>query len=256
MRDTVDILGVRVNLETYDSAIRKVEEHISQGYTTSFITLMSSNNLFIAQKDPFFKEIGNKTYLSLPDGTPLVWIARLRGAKKIRTCTRGADFMYNLFESTYKKGYKHFFYGGNEGIAEQLKTVFEIKFPGVKIVGTYCPPFRKLTDEEDSKVCEIINASGADIVWVGLSTPKQEYWMNAHKDKLNVSLMMGVGAAFDFHTGNAKEAPKWMQGRGLEWIFRLVTEPRRLWKRYLIGNSMLIYWLIKEHFKIIKESYK
>ena len=118
------------------------------------------------------------------------------------------------------------------------------------------PAFRKLTDEEDSKVCEIINASGADIVWVGLSTPKQEYWMNAHKDKLNVSLMMGVGAAFDFHTGNAKEAPKWMQGRGLEWIFRLVTEPRRLWKRYLIGNSMLIYWLIKEHFKIIKESYK
>ena len=249
MRDTVEILGVRVNLEDYDSAIAKVEEHIKNEYPTGYVTLMSANNLVNAQKDRFFKEISNKTYLSLPDGIPLVWIARSKGAVKIKTNTRGTAFMLKFFENTFQKKYRHFFYGGREGVAEQLKTVFETKFPGVKIVGTYCPPFRKLTEAEDSRSCEIINSSGADIVWVGLSTPKQEYWMYGHEDKLNVSLMIGVGAAFDFHTGNAKEAPGWMQSNGLEWLFRLLTEPRRLWRRYLIGNSLLIYWLIKEKFK-------
>lgn len=256
MKDTVEILGIRVNLEDHNSAIKKAEEHIKNGCPTSFITLMSSNNLVNAQRDSFFEEISNKTYLSLPDGIPLVWVARLRGAKNIRSNTRGTDFMYNFFKNTFQKEYRHFFYGGKEGVAEQLKDVFESKFPGVKIAGTYCPPFRKLTYEEDKEVCEMINASRADIVWVGLSTPKQEYWMYEHKDKLNVSLMIGVGAAFDFHTGNAKEAPKWMQSNGLEWIFRLLAEPRRLFKRYLVGNSLLMYWLIKEQFNIMRRIQK
>lgn len=256
MKDTVEILGVRVNLEDYNSAIDKVEEHINGRYSTGYVTLMSANNLVNAQRDEFFKGIGNETYLSLPDGISLVWIARSKGSKKIRINTRGTDFMYKLFERTFQKGYKHFFYGGKEGVAEQLKKVFENKFSGVKIVGTYCPAFRKLTEEEDEKVCEMINSSGADIVWVGLSTPKQEYWMYEHKNKLNVSLMMGVGAAFDFHTGNAKEAPGWMQSNGLEWIYRLFTEPRRLWKRYLIGNSLLIWWLVKEKFGCCRRVYK
>ena len=253
MKDTIEILGVRVNLEDYDSAIEKVEEHINSGYPTGYVTLMSVNNLVKAQKNQFFKEISNKTYLSLPDGIPLVWIARSRGVKRIKTNIRGTDFMYRFFERAVQKKYKHFFYGGKEGIADQLKRVFENKFPGVKIVGAYCPPLRQLTEAEDGKIREMINSSGADIVWVGLSTPKQEYWMNEHKDKLNVSLMIGVGAAFDFHTGNAKEAPRWMQSNGLEWIFRLLTEPHRLWRRYLIGNSLLIYWLIKEKFNNQRE---
>ena len=156
--------------------------------------------------------------------------------------------MYKLFEKTFQKGYKHFFYGGEEGVAAQLKKIFENKFPGVKITGTYCPPFRKLTEEEDKKICEMINSSGADIVWVGLSTPKQEYWMHEHRDKLSVSLMIGVGAAFNFLTGRVKEAPRWMRSSGLEWVFRLLSEPRRLWKRYFIGNTLLIYCLIKEQF--------
>lgn len=248
MRDTIKILGVRVNLENYDSAIKKVKEHISSGFPTGYVTLMSANNLVHAQRNQFFKEISNKSYLSLPDGISLVWIARSKGAKHIKTNTRGTDFMHKFFEKTFQKKYKHFFCGGREGVAEQLKMVFENKFPEVRIVGTYCPLFRKLTREEDREVCELIDSSGADIVWVGLSTPKQEYWMYEHKDRLSVSLMIGVGAAFDFHTGNAKEAPKWMQSNGLEWIFRLLTEPRRLWRRYLIGNSRLLYWLLRERF--------
>ncbi len=253
MKDTVEILGVKVNLENYDSAIERVEEHINRRYPTGYVTLMSANNLVNAQRNQLFKEIGNKTYLSLPDGISLVWIARYKGAKKIKTNIRGTDFMYKLFERTFQKKYKHFFYGGKKGVAVQLKGIFENKFSRIKIVGTYCPPFRKLTEEEDRKICEIINSSGTDIVWVGLSTPKQEYWMYGHKDKLNVSLMIGVGAAFDFHTGNVKEAPRWMQSNGLEWIFRLFTEPRRLSKRYLIGNSLLMYWLIREKFNKEKE---
>lgn len=246
MKDIIEILGVRVNLENCNSAIEKVEEHINKRYPTGYITLMSANNLVNAQRDKFFKEISNETYLSLPDGISLVWIAKIKGAKGIKTNIRGADFIYKFFERTFQKGYKHFFYGGKEGVAEQLKGVFKNKFSGIKIVGTYCPPFRKLSEEEDRKVCEMINSSGADIVWVGLSTPKQEYWMYDYKDKLNISLMIGVGAAFDFHTGNAKQAPKRMQSNGLEWIYRLFAEPCRLWKRYLIGNTLLLYWSVRE----------
>jgi len=178
----------------------------------------------------------------------LVWISRAKGAKAIRRRTYGPTLMYKFFDKTFQKNYKHFFYGGKKGVAKKLKGVFESKFPGVKIVGTYCPPFRKLSEEEDKRVCKIINSSGADIVWVGLGAPKQEMWMYEHRDKLKASVLIGVGAAFDFHAGNLKQAPELMQNAGLEWLFRLVLEPRRLWKRYLIGNSMLIYWLTRELF--------
>ncbi len=248
MKDSIKILGTRVDLENYGSAIAKVEEHINNKYPVGYITLVCVDSLYNAQRNQSFKDVCNNSYLSLPDGIPLVWIARSKGVKKIKKNTRGTDFMYKFIENTSRKQYKHFFYGGYEGIADELKKFFEIKFKGVKIVGTYCPPFRKLTENEDRDICEKINSSHADIVWVGLGAPKQEYWMYEHKDKLNVSLMIGVGAAFDFLTGNKKQAPKWMQRLGLEWLFRLYSEPRRLWKRYLIGNSLLIYWLLKESF--------
>ena len=247
-KDVIKILGVRINFEHYNSAIEKTKEYIGGQHPAAYITLMSANNLVNAQKDRLFKEVSNKSYLSLPDGIPLVWIARNKGAKNIKTNTRGTEFMRKFFERTSQEGYKHFFYGGKEGVAEQLKIVFKNRFPEAKIVGTYCPPFGKLTTEEDREICNIINSSRADIVWVGLSTPKQEYWMYKHKNKLNTSLMIGVGAAFDFLTGNAKEAPRWMQGNGLEWIFRLFSEPGRLWKRYLIGIPLLTYWVVKERF--------
>lgn len=246
MKDTVEILGLRVNLEDYDSAIKKVKEHINNGYPAGYVILMCVDTLVNAQKHSLLKDICNKSYLSLPDGMPLVWIARKKGLKKIKTNTRGTAFMFKFFERTFNKRYKHFFYGGKEGVAEQLKRFFENKFPGIQIAGTYCPPFRQLTREEDCMICEMINSSGADIIWVGLGAPKQECWMNEHQDKLNVSLMIGVGAAFDFLTGNVKEAPKWMQRLGLEWLFRLLNEPQRLGKRYLIGNTLFIYYLIKE----------
>ncbi len=244
MNNRIDILGVRVNLETYDSAIDKVEEHINRKCGTEYIILMSANNLVNAKQDSFFKNICNKSFLSLPDGMFLVWAARLKGVE-IKTNTRGTDFFYKLCERTLSKEYKHFFYGGRPGIADELKDVFKKKFPGIQIVGTYCPPFRKLTEEEDEKICKMISDSNADIVWVGLSTPKQECWMSEHAGKLKVSLMVGVGAAFDFHTG-VWQAPKWMQRSGLEWFFRLLSEPHRLWRRYLIGNTLLVWWFLND----------
>jgi len=251
MDNRIKILGTRIDLESYLSAIEKMEARINDNHSNTYVTLTCVDSMINAYKSPLFRDICNNAFLSLPDGLPLVWVARSRGNHVIRNNTRGTELMYKFFEYTCNKQYKHYFYGGKEGIAEQLKNKLETKFPGVKIVGTYCPPFRKLTEAEDNEICEMINATKADIIWVGLGAPKQEYWMYDHLNKLDTSIMVGVGAAFDFLSGNKKEAPVWMRRVGLEWFFRLMSEPQRLWKRYLVGNSQFIYLLIKERFKIL-----
>lgn len=246
MNAAIDILGVKVNIEDYISAVETAMRHIDAKEATAYVTLTCADTIVNARRDEAFREIVNRSFLSLPDGISIVWIARLKGVRTLRTNTRGTDFMVQFFGRSAHKHYKHFLYGGKEGVAERLKAVLEERFPGVSIVGTYAPPFRPLTDEEDRKVCETINASGADIVWVGLGAPKQERWMYAHRQTVRAPLMVGVGAAFDFITGAAPEAPRWMRSNGLEWLFRLATEPRRLWRRYLIGNTLLLWWLIQE----------
>jgi N-acetylglucosaminyldiphosphoundecaprenol N-acetyl-beta-D-mannosaminyltransferase len=143
-------------------------------------------------------------------------------------------------------GYRHFFYGGDVGVGDLLARRLSKRFRGLNIAGTYTPPFRPLTPQEDETVVRRINDAGADIVWVGLSTPKQEYWMAEHVDRLNVPVLIGVGAAFDFHAGLKRQAPVWMQHSGLEWAFRLAAEPRRLWKRYLRNNPAFV-WLALQH---------
>jgi N-acetylglucosaminyldiphosphoundecaprenol N-acetyl-beta-D-mannosaminyltransferase len=137
-------------------------------------------------------------------------------------------------------------YGGAEGVTEQLASNLLRRFPGVRIVGSYSPPFRSLTDDEDEQVVRMINETNPDIVWVGLSTPKQERWMAEHVDRLAAPVLIGVGAAFDFHSGRKKQAPRWMQRSGLEWLFRLVTEPRRLGRRYLVNNPLFILLVVQQ----------
>jgi N-acetylglucosaminyldiphosphoundecaprenol N-acetyl-beta-D-mannosaminyltransferase len=153
----------------------------------------------------------------------------------------GPDLMLKVCREGVARNYRHFFYGGAEDVAEQLKQKLTERFPGLQVVGTHCPPFRKMTDDEDAALVAQINATNADIVWVGLSTPKQENWMSAHLGKLTAPVMIGVGAAFDFHAGLKKQAPGWMQKIGMEWLFRLVTEPGRLWKRYLKNNPRFVW---------------
>ena len=158
----------------------------------------------------------------------------------------GPDLVLATCQRSLTTGYRHFFYGGNDGVADLLAKRLTQKFPGLVVTGTYTPPFRPLTPEEDAEVVARINAASPEIVWVGLSTPKQEYWMAEHVGRINAPVMIGVGAAFDFHAGLKKQAPVWMRHSGLEWLFRLASEPRRLWKRYLVNNPAFISLALQE----------
>ena len=166
-----------------------------------------------------------------PDGVPLVYFLRLVGKKRTER-VYGPDLMREMTAISVTRGYRHFYYGGDVGVAEKLKETLARSVPGLQVVGTFCPPFRAMTSEEDRAVVDMINAARPHVVWIGLSTPKQERWMAAHLGRLDAPVMIGVGAAFDFLAGTKRQAPKWMQRHALEWLFRLCSEPRRLWRRY------------------------
>jgi N-acetylglucosaminyldiphosphoundecaprenol N-acetyl-beta-D-mannosaminyltransferase len=195
-----------------------------------------------SQRDESLRRIHNAAGLVTPDGMPLVWISRWRG---FRNTTRvyGPDLMLAVCERSMATGYRHFFYGGHDGVPEKLARRLERRFPGLTVAGTYSPPFRKLTPDERKAVVQRINDTKPDIVWVGLSTPTQERWMAEHVNELTASVLLGVGAAFDFHAGLKRQAPQWMRQNGLEWLFRLLNEPRRLGRRYLVNNPQFI-WLM------------
>jgi N-acetylglucosaminyldiphosphoundecaprenol N-acetyl-beta-D-mannosaminyltransferase len=196
-----------------------------------------------AQSDPKLREILNHAFLNTPDGVPMVWVGRTRGFREMNR-VYGPDLMLLVAEFTQAKGYTHFLYGGADGVAQELKARLEKRFPGIRIVGTYTPPFRPLNEAEEADLIQQVNALKPDIIWVGLSTPKQEKFMAQYGPRLDATLMFGVGAAFDFHAGRVKQAPRWMQRSGLEWFFRLCTEPRRLWKRYLTNNPRFIWRIL------------
>jgi N-acetylglucosaminyldiphosphoundecaprenol N-acetyl-beta-D-mannosaminyltransferase len=193
-----------------------------------------------SQRDPALKMIHNRAGLVTPDGMPLVWISRWKGQSHVRR-VYGPDLMLQLCERSVARGYRHFLYGGAEGVAELLAESLMRRFSGIEIAGTYCPPFRLLTQDEDEAVTNMIRSADPDIVWVGLSTPKQERWMHAHARPLGGPVLIGVGAAFDFHAGIKRQAPRWMQHSGLEWLFRLGSEPRRLGRRYLVNNPLFVW---------------
>jgi N-acetylglucosaminyldiphosphoundecaprenol N-acetyl-beta-D-mannosaminyltransferase len=172
---------------------------------------------------------------------PLVWILRSRGYECVER-VYGPDLMLAVFGHFEGKGWKHFFYGGEPGVADELANTMRARFPALQIVGTYSPPFRDLTEVEKAQVTAMINESQADIVWVGISSPKQEFWMAEHKDRLEGNVLIGVGAAFDFLSGRKRQAPRWMQKTGLEWLFRWLQEPRRLWPRY--SQYPRFVWLV------------
>jgi N-acetylglucosaminyldiphosphoundecaprenol N-acetyl-beta-D-mannosaminyltransferase len=175
---------------------------------------------------PDLAAIVNQAGMATPDGMPLVWLGRLRGHPVERVY--GPDLMLAVCERGQARGYRHFFYGGAEGVAETLAARLRARFPRLLVAGSYCPPFRPLTAAEEREVAAQINASGADIVWVGLGTPKQDYWVARFRPLLTAPVLIAVGAAFDFHAGRVRQAPRWMQRAGLEWLFRLTQDPRRL----------------------------
>ena len=240
-----DVLGVGISPVNMELAVQTIQRWVAHG-SKHYACITGVHGVIESQSDPKLKAIHNNAGMVTPDGMPMVWINHLRGFNHVDR-VYGPDLMLAIFAasvSAESRPLKHYFYGGGEGVADKLAARMQQKFPGLQVVGTYCPPFRKLTDDEDRAVIERINRSEADIVWVGLSTPKQEFWMSAHLGKLDAPAMIGVGAAFDFHAGLKRQAPRWMQRSGLEWFFRLCTEPRRLWKRYLRNNPLFIWYML------------
>jgi len=191
------------------------------------------------------QRVRNAAGLVTPDGMPLVWLARLRGLEHVER-VYGPDLMLALCRRSISKGYRHFLYGGAEGVPDRLAKRLKRRYPGLRIVGSYSPPFHPLTDEEDKHTVQAINEANPDVVWIGLSTPKQERWMAEHIGRLTAPVLVGVGAAFDFHSDLKRQAPRWMQRSGLGWLFRLANEPRRLWRRYLVNNPLFTLLVLQQ----------
>ncbi len=235
---------MKINLLTLEQTAQSIESLIVSG-GKHYLCVCNVHTVMTGVDDKKFQQINNNATLAVPDGMPLVWAARLLGFDQ-RERVYGPDLLLTVCERSVEKGYSHFFYGGGQGVPERLAENLSSRFPGIRIAGWYSPPFRSLTDIEDEQVVKTINASGANILWVGLGAPKQEYWMASHVSRISTPVMVGVGAAFDFHAGRVKQAPQWMQNRGLEWVFRLCVEQRRLWKRYLYNNPRFLYHLGKQ----------
>ena len=209
------------------------------------ISATGAHGLIVAYNDENFKKVLDYFFISLPDGMPGVWVGRLKGAENMSRCY-GPDFFRDIMIESSKKNIKHFFCGGKEGVAEQLKIECARKFRNNNVVGTFSPPFREMSDEELNILAQTINNLDVDIVWIGLSTPKQEIFAYRLSKYTNVKFICTVGAAFDFHTGNVPQAPKFIQKIGMEWFFRLLMEPKRLYKRYIeIVPKFIIYNLIE-----------
>jgi N-acetylglucosaminyldiphosphoundecaprenol N-acetyl-beta-D-mannosaminyltransferase len=192
-----------------------------------------------AQNDAAFRRILNGAILNTTDGMPLVWLGRHFVGSEVER-VYGPDLMLEMFSATKAAPFRHFFYGGAPGVAEELKAKLEARFPGAQIVGTFTPPFRPLNAEEESALASQVRDSRPDLMWVGLSTPKQERFMTEYLPKLDVTLMAGVGAAFDFHSGRVRQAPRWIQRSGFEWLYRMCCQPRRLARRYLVNNPLFL----------------
>jgi len=239
------VLGVSVDAVQIPDVISQMRDWVERRETGHYIAVTGMHGVMEAQHDARFRRVLADAGLVVPDGMPLVWIGRLRG-QALRRRVYGPELLLRFCEDTSRTHCRHFFYGGEEGLAKQLAESLAQSCPGMKIVGTYSPPFRSLTPEEDVEVTEQINRAAPDVLWVGLSTPKQELWMSEHRDVLRVPVMVGVGAAFDFLSARKKQAPLWMREHGLEWLFRLSREPRRLWRRYLINGPEFAFLVVLE----------
>ena len=234
------VLGMKVNSTSYDHASDSICAWARQGQS-KYVCVSSVNNVMEAFDSASFMRVMNEADLVTPDGMPIVWSLKLLGNKKV-TRVYGPDLTPVLLEKASRQGLEVGFYGGKPEVLQKLVYVLRQRFPSLKVAYAFSPPFRPLTDEEDGKIVDDINRSGVKILFIGLNTPKQDYWMAAHKRRVQ-SVMVGVGAAFDFLAGTKLQAPRWMRRIGLEWFFRLATEPRRLWKRYLKHNPRFVLFV-------------
>jgi N-acetylglucosaminyldiphosphoundecaprenol N-acetyl-beta-D-mannosaminyltransferase len=227
------VLGVEVSAIDMAQAVAEVRRWV-EARERRYVCVTGVHGVMESQRDPELRRIHNDSGLTTPDGMPMVWAGRRAGAGHM-TRVYGPDLMLELCALAAERGWSSFFYGGAPGVAERLAERLVARFPRLAVAGCWSPPFRPLTPEEDERVVRRIDDARPDLVWVGLSTPKQERWMAAHVGRVP-GVLLGVGAAFDIHAGLLPQAPHWMQRSGLEWLYRLLREPRRLWRRYLANN--------------------
>lgn len=245
----VDVLGVHVSAINMEMARAAVRAWVGNG-ERHYVCVTGVHGVMESQRDPELAEIHNLSGMTTPDGMPMVWAGKYAGADWMSR-VYGPDLMLEVLAEAEEKGWSSFFYGGAPEVPELLVAKLVERFPGLKVAGTYSPPYRELTDAEVSDVADMINGSGATLVWVGLSTPKQERWMAQFRPLLNGSVLFGVGAAFDFHAGRVSQAPAWIQRAGLEWLYRLAKEPRRLWRRYLTNNPRFVFSVLRRRPRLV-----
>ena len=220
----VNVLGVGVSSINLAQATEAIDDALRRR-RKGYICFAGVHPVMEAQADPELKRVYNRSFLTTPDGMPMVWLNRWHGARRVSR-VYGPDLMLEVFRLSEPRGYRHFFYGGSEGVAEAMRAEMTRRFPKLQIAGTFEPPFRALTPDEDRQLAEQVRAARPDIMWVGLGSPKQDRFMAEYLPKLEVTLMAGVGAAFNFFTGRVPQAPRWMQRSGLEWFYRCLHEPR------------------------------
>ena len=211
-----------------------------------YVCVTSAHGVVESSSNPVVRADINGADMATPDGMPIVWALRSFGHRDQKR-VYGPDLTLELCRRAEVAGHKLYFYGASQDTLDKLQTNLQDKFPRLQIVGSYSPPFRKLTDEEDGQIVRMIHDSKCELLFVGLSTPKQERWMAGHREAFPGVVMIGVGAAFDFHAGKLRQAPPWMQRHGLEWFFRLLMEPRRLWQRYVLVTPRFLplWWMQK-----------
>jgi N-acetylglucosaminyldiphosphoundecaprenol N-acetyl-beta-D-mannosaminyltransferase len=238
-RKTVQVLGIPVDPLDIESAIARVKNEL-EGHRNGYVCLIGVHGIMEALRDPGVAQIYAGACMMVPDGTPTVWVGRWQGFHGMQRVA-GPDLMLEVFRRKEFANYTHFLYGGKHGVAAELRKRLTRQFPWVQIVGTYTPPFRDLTPQEENSLVGELHKLKPAMIWVGISTPKQERLMMRLFPKLDSTLLFGVGAAFDFHTGRIKDSPQWVKHAGLQWLHRLIQEPRRLFWRYLRNNSAFLW---------------
>ncbi len=239
----VSVIHSPIDVITESEALQRIALW-SSSHESRAVYLCNVHSVVTARHDVTFAKVLSEADIALPDGAPLAWMQRLHGASGQKRIS-GPDLMWDYCAAAASRGESIYLLGAAPDTLSALQRKLVTAFPLLRIAGTCSPPFRALTEEEDTAIVDAINTSGAGTVWVSLGCPKQERWIHAHRGRIN-AVMLGVGAAFDFHAGTCKRAPEWMRDNGLEWLYRLIQEPRRLWKRYFVTNTLFILYALPE----------
>lgn len=252
-RTTVGVLGSAIDALSWQDALDRIAVW-AERYESRYVCACNTHSLVTASQDPGFREVINAADMAVPDGMPIAWSLSHLGFPAQERIS-GPDLMLRLCEHAAALGLPVFLFGSSPSTLQLLTGNLLATLPDLHIAGTHSPPFRQPSPAEDEEVIELINASGAAIVFIGLGCPKQERWMAQHRGRIH-AVMVGVGAAFDFHAGVVQRAPRWMQQRGLEWLYRLLKEPRRLWRRYLTTNTLFVLRIARqfltEHVRVMR----